>query len=340
MKLKRIGLLGFDGVQALDLTGPAEAFSAAVIEENGVGPQRCYEVMVIGLTSKPIVAADTGLIYKPHGTIQTAPPLDTLIIPGGPGLRESETNAKVSAWVAARASHIRRIGTVCTGIYGLAPTGLLDGRRVTTHWRHARDLAARFPKLRVDPDALYLKDGNFYTSAGLTAGIDLSLALIEEDFGARVALAVARELVVYLKRPGGQEQYSEPLKFQTHATDPLADLVTWMTGHLNQNLSVETLAARTYLGARHFSRRFKDAFGTTPAAFVEDLRLGVARESRRLRRLQKRGCFPQSLRASLWNYAEQLSKALRSSFQMNVRKCRNFVCHIHSTAGVLLAGGK
>lgn len=278
MKPRRIGLLGFDGVQALDLTGPAEAFSAAVVEENGDGPRRCYEVLVIGLTSKPFVAADSGLIYKPHRTVHDAPPLDTLIIPGGPGLRQPETNAKVSAWVKARASRLRRIGTVCTGTYGLAPTGLLDGRRVTTHWRHARDLAARFPELKVDPDALYLKDESFYTSAGLTAGIDLSLALIEEDFGSRVALAVARELVVYLKRPGGQEQYSEPLKFQASATDPLADLVTWMAGHLSQDLSVEALAARACLGARHFSRRFKEAFGTTPAAFVEELRLGEARE--------------------------------------------------------------
>jgi transcriptional regulator GlxA family with amidase domain len=278
MRPKRVGLLGFDGVQALDLTGPAEAFSAAVLNENGDGPQRCYEVLVLGLTSKPFVAADSGLIYKPHMTIHNAPALDTLIVPGGAGLRQPETNAKVSTWVKARASRIRRIGTVCTGTYGLAPTGLLDGRKVTTHWRHARDLAARFPKLKVDPDALYLKDGNFYTSAGLTAGIDLALALIEEDFGSRVALAVARELVVYLKRPGGQEQYSEPLQFQTRSADPLADLVTWMTGHLNQDLSVETLAAKACLCARHFSRRFKDAFGTTPAAFVEELRLGEARE--------------------------------------------------------------
>lgn len=276
--MKRIGLLGFDGIQALDLTGPAEAFSAAIVEENGDGAQRCYEVLVIGLTAEPFVAADSGLIYKPHKTIQNVPALDTLIIPGGPGLRRPETNAKVVSWVKSRASRIRRIATVCTGTYGLAPTGLIDGRRVTTHWRHARDLAERFPKLKVDPNALYLKDGNFYTSAGLTAGIDLSLALIEEDFGSRVALSVARELVVYLKRPGGQEQYSEPLQFQTRSTDPLADLVTWMTGHLHHDLSVESLAAKACLGARHFSRRFKDVFGTTPAAFVEELRLGEARQ--------------------------------------------------------------
>src|SRR5262244_2159517 len=228
MKSKRIGLLGFDGVQALDLTGPAEAFAAALIDDNGDGPQRCYEVVVIGLTSKPFVSADCGLIYQPHKTILTAPPLDTLVIAGGPGLREPETNAKVAAWVKSRAKHIRRIATVCTGTYGLAATGLLDGRTVTTHWRNARDFAARFPNVKVNANALYLRDGNFYTAAGLTAGIDLSLALIEEDFGAHVALAVARELVVYLKRPGGQEQYSEPLRFQTSSTDTFAELIVWM----------------------------------------------------------------------------------------------------------------
>src|SRR5215510_14925830 len=277
MKLKRIGLLGFDGVQALDLTGPAEAFAAATVEDDGDGPQRCYEVVVIGLTNKTFVSADCGLIYKPHKTILTAPPLDTLVIAGGPGLREPETNTKVAAWVKSRASNIRRIATVCTGTYGLAATGLLDGRKVTTHWRYARDLAARFPKVQVDANALYLKDGNFYTSAGLTAGIDLSLALIEEDFGSRVALAVARELVVYLKRPGGQEQYSEPLKFQTSSTDALAELVGWVNGHLHHDLSVEALSAKACLSPRQFSRRFKSGFGTTPAAFVESLRLDEAR---------------------------------------------------------------
>src|SRR5262245_15229620 len=169
MKLKRIGLLGFDGVQALDLTGPAEAFAAATVDDNGDRPQRCYDGVVIGFTRKPFVSADCHLIYKPHKTILTAPPLDTLIIAGGPGLRVPETNAKVAAWVKSRVGQIRRVATVCTGTYGLAATGLLDGRIVTTHWRNAPDFAARFPNVKVNPNALYLKDGNFYTSAGLTA---------------------------------------------------------------------------------------------------------------------------------------------------------------------------
>ena len=276
MNPKRIGFLGFDGITALDLVGPADAFAAAVINEGNGLPSRCYEVLTIGLTNKAFVA-ESGVEFKPHKTLQTAPALDTLIIPGGSGLRRSDTNAKVSTWLKSRAGRIRRIASVCTGIYGLAPTGLLDGRVVTTHWRFARDVAKRFPKLRVHANALFLKDGPFYTSAGITAGIDLSLALIEEDFGPHVALSVARELVVYLKRHGGQEQYSEPLQFQIQSTDRFADLAGWMLGHVNQDLSVEVLAEKACLSERHFGRQFKDAFGATPAVFVEEMRLGEAR---------------------------------------------------------------
>ena len=276
MNPKRIGFLGFDGITALDLVGPTEAFAAAVIDENKCGPRRCYEVLTIGLTNKPFVS-ESGVIFHPHKTLQTAPALDTLVIPGGSGLRKPEINAKVSSWVKSRVTHIRRVATVCTGIYGLAPTGLLDGRNVTTHWRFARDVANRFHKLKLEPNALFLKDGCFYTSAGITAGIDLSLALIQEDFGPTVALTVARELVVYLKRSGGQEQYSEPLQFQVQSTDRFADLAAWMLGHLDQDLSIEVLSGRTRLCPRHFSRRFKHAFGSSPAAFIEVLRLSEAR---------------------------------------------------------------
>src|SRR5215471_4656795 len=276
MKPLRIGFLGFEGVMALDLVGPFDAFTSAFVEENGKDA-RCYEPIIIGLTSAAFVA-ESGVIFKPHKSLKNAPPLDTLIIPGGKGLRVPETQRTVAEWVSKRAAKIRRIATVCTGTYGLAATGLLNGRRVTTHWRHASQLAKRFPELKVDPNALYLKDGKFYTCAGITSGIDLSLALIEEDFGPRVALSVARELVVYLKRPGGQEQFSEPLKFQTRASDRFADLAAWIQGHLQQNLSAEALADRAYLSPRHFSRRFKDVFGSTPGAFVENLRLTEARE--------------------------------------------------------------
>jgi transcriptional regulator GlxA family with amidase domain len=277
MKTRRVGLIGFNGIMALDLVGPIDAFMSATIEGPDGVPCPCYETVIIGLDKRPF-ASESGLVFKPHTTLERAPALDTLIIPGGPGLRLPKTQAIVAEWVKSRAHKIRRIASVCTGVYGLAATGLLDGRSVTTHWRYARDVAQKFPKLKLDHNILHCQDGPFYTCAGVTSGIDLSLALIEDDFGPSVALAVARELVVYLKRAGGQEQYSEPLKFQTRSRDRFGDLAAWMQGHLAQDLSIETLASRARLCPRHFSRRFKDAFGASPARFVEDLRLGEARE--------------------------------------------------------------
>jgi len=276
MNPKRIGFIGFDGVVAIDLAGPADAFATARIREGRDQPSPCYEVVTIGLSNKPFVS-DSGIVFAPQKTLKTAPALDTLIIPGGKGLQTPHINTMVSAFVKARSGHTRRIVSICTGIYGLASTGLLSGRKVTTHWRYAHDVGSRFPDLHVHDNAIFLKDGPFYTSAGATAGIDLSLALIEEDYGPRVALAVARELVVYLKRSGGQEQYSEPLRFQTQSVSRFSELTTWILSHLNENLSVEALATEACLCPRHFARRFKIEFGTTPGDFVERLRLDEAR---------------------------------------------------------------
>src|SRR5262249_46429892 len=276
MTMKRIGLIGFDGVVAIDLAGPADAFTYAEIQGGQNGASRCYEVITIGLSSRPFVA-ESGLVFTPQKTFKNAPSLDTLIVPGGRGLRKPPIGKAVAAFVRARARSTRRIVSICTGLYGLAQTGLLRGRTVTTHWHYAQDIARRFPELQVDHNAIFLKDGPFYTSAGATAGIDLSLALIEEDYGPRVAMTVARDLVVYLKRSGGQEQYSEPLQFQTESVSRLSDLTTWIISHLGENLSVETLAAKACLCPRHFSRRFKAEFGCTPADFVERLRLDEAR---------------------------------------------------------------
>jgi transcriptional regulator GlxA family with amidase domain len=276
MNAKRIGLIGFDGVVAIDLAGPAEAFTSARIGEGGRQAKPCYEVLTIASSTQPFVS-ESGLMFKAQKTFQNAPPLDTLIIPGGIVLREPDVCRPISAFVRKQAGRTRRIASVCTGVYGLAGTGLLSGRRVTTHWRWAHDVARRFPDLHVNDNAIFLKDGPFYTSAGATAGIDLSLSLIEEDYGPRVAMAVARELVVYLKRSGGQEQYSEPLQFQTQSVSRLSDLATWIISHLNEDLSVEVLATKACLCPRHFSRRFKGEFGHSPADFVERLRLDEAR---------------------------------------------------------------
>jgi transcriptional regulator GlxA family with amidase domain len=276
MRPLRVGLIGYDGVQALDIIGPSDAFSIATAENETGKTRPCYEVIVIGLTGKPF-RAESGVVIQPQTSLRNAPALDTVIIPGGRGARIGQPSERIAKWIATRAKRIRRIASVCTGVYALARTGLLDGRKVTTHWRFANELARRFPQLKVDHDSLFLKDGPFYTSGGITASVDLALALIEEDYGPRVALSVARELVVFLKRSGGQKQYSEPLEFQINSADRFSDLASWMVEHVRSDLSLDALAKRVYLSPRHFARRFKQAFGGTPAAFVENLRLDEAR---------------------------------------------------------------
>jgi transcriptional regulator GlxA family with amidase domain len=272
---KRIGFLIFDNVMALDLVGPMDAFATANALA-GTNGDRYYELITIGLGPKPIVCG-SGMRFSPDTTIRDAPPLDTLILPGGEGLRRQEIERRLSLWLRSRARETRRIVSVCTGIYALAAAGLLDHRNVTTHWRFAAQFARQFPKLKVNADALFVKDGPFYTSAGVTAGIDLALALIEEDYGPHLALTVARDLVVYLKRPGGQDQFSQPLKFQVQSTDRFADLAGWIATHLSADLSEEALARRVGYSPRHFRRLFRESFGTSPARFIEQMRLNEAR---------------------------------------------------------------
>ena len=267
----RVALLGYDGVQTLDLAGPLDVFSWANTLQPGA-----YATVIVSLDGASF-ASSAGLRVTPDCALAEAGRLDTLILPGG-GLRRPGAADRVAQAVREQAAELRRIVSVCTGIYGLAPSGLADGRRVTTHWDFAADVSARFPALRVEPDAIFIKDGPIYTSAGVTAAIDLSLALVQEDYGDALALSIARGLVVYLKRCGGQRQYSEPLHFQTRAGgDRLAELAAWMVDHLDQDLSVETLAARACLSPRQFNRRFKAMFGVTPGQQVEALRLDTAR---------------------------------------------------------------
>ena len=273
---KHVVIVGYDEFTSLDLSGPLEAFTSAVIENARGNPEPCYRVTIAALGAKTF-SSESGLCVTANHSLSSVRQVDTLLIPGGRGMRNPSTGERLAAWINKRINRIRRVASICTGVYGLASTGLLNGRRVTTHWKFANDLAARYPKLKVDANPLYIQEGKFYTSAGVTAGIDLSLALIEEDFGPQVALAVARELVVYMKRSGGQDQFSEPLKFQMASASRLADLPAWITGHLDQDLSVELLAQRVHLCPRQFSRRFKAEFKSSPAAFVQRLRLDEAR---------------------------------------------------------------
>lgn len=305
---KLIGLLGYENVAALDLTGPLEALAIAQHPGESAGPP-CYKPIIVGLTNK-CFNSESGLHFKADVAADSSPQFDTIIIPGGKGLRQSETRQQAAAWLKSQAHHTRRIVSVSTGIYALAQSGLVDGRAVTTHWRFARDLAQRFPKLRINRSVAFLKDESFYSSAGGTAGIEMTLALIQEDYGGEVARCVARELVMRLRPPGAGGEDFESTVYQADPTERVAELPAWILGHLHERMTVEALAERTCLCPRHFSRLFKQVFECTPADFVEELRLSEAR-----RRLL-------GLRTTVESIAESVgfnsSDAFRRAFERRV----------------------
>ncbi len=289
MEPKRIGIVGADGVAALQLAGSLDALLAAALDDGYGGRLPCYRACTIGLTNQPF-RTESGMMFMPQESLESAPELDTIIVPGAGAWKERRAAERVGAWVLQRLPQTRRIATICTGIYAIAPTGLLDGRKVTIHWRFATDLARRFPKLRVDHRKSLIKDGPFYTATGLTAGIGLSLALIEEDYGPHVARAVARDVSLQLQTtPAEAEQTSsnEPI-------DRFGDLVSWMVRNLQGDLSVEALARRACMSQDHFSRAFKSVFGAPPSVFVENLRLNEAK-----RRLVTPGKTLHSVAASV-----------------------------------------
>ncbi|MBS0379479.1 MAG: helix-turn-helix domain-containing protein [Proteobacteria bacterium] len=273
----RIAFLGFDDLNTFDIAGPFEAFSTATrMLAERPRPRASYLLRLHGPRTGAL-AGESGLSLMATAPYEDAVGADTVIVPGGPGLRQPDTQAAVAQWLRTHARRSRRVVSVCTGLYGLAASGLLKGRRATTHWRFAADAARVFPGIEVDGAALFLRDGRFYSSAGISAAVDLALALIEEDFGRSLSLAVAREMVVYLRREGGQSQYSEPLRFQARARSELGDLIPWIHANLGAPLSVEQLAQRVHLGARQLSRRFRDVLGVSPAAYLAAARLDEAR---------------------------------------------------------------
>lgn len=276
-RTRRIGFFGFPQLTALDLVGPAEVFATAnSLSQVAKPPSRpVYEVIVLGLDTRAF-RAESGLAFLPDAALADAPALDTLIVPGGHGLREPAPLGVAADWLRRRQRGIRRIASVCTGAWALAEAGLLDGLRATTHWRHADALARAYPKIRVEADTLYIREDRIYTSAGITAGIDLALALVEEDHGPSLALAVARELVVHLRRAGGQRQFSERLGMTMDAGNPLAELTAWMQEHLADDLSLGRLAGRCHISPRQLARRFVAHAGMSPTAYAERLRIDEA----------------------------------------------------------------
>lgn len=273
---KTIAMLVFPAFQLLDVAGPLQVFSTAnekMREQANVSP---YELLVIAPGGKTVRAtAGLELATRPPPKEKTS--IDTLILAGGQGVLAAATDKKLVAWVASRAATTRRVASVCTGAFLLAATGVLNGRRAVTHWDFCERLAKSYPEIRVEADPIFVRDGCYWTSAGVTAGIDLALALVEEDLGRELALAVARNLVMFLKRPGGQAQYSAALSLQS-GDDRFASLHEWMRVNLAHDLAINRLAARAGMSQRTFMRRYTEATGLTPSRAVERLRTEAARQ--------------------------------------------------------------
>ncbi|WP_416965568.1 GlxA family transcriptional regulator [Streptomyces sp. Agncl-13] len=259
----------FDDVQSLDITGPAEVFAGAEKQAPGA-----YRIRTASLDGGP-VRTSSGLTVVPDSTLADAPAPHTLLVPGGRGTRGPDPH--LTDWLRVHGPRAERLVSVCTGAILLAEAGLRDGRRATTHWAYCARLAREHPAVTVDPDPIYVRDGPVSTSAGVTSGIDLALALVEEDLGRDAALTIARHLVVFLRRPGNQAQFSAQLAAQTARRDPLREVQQWITEHPDDDLSVESLAARASLSPRHFARAFQSETGMTPGRYVDRVRLEHAR---------------------------------------------------------------
>ncbi|MEU9011560.1 GlxA family transcriptional regulator [Streptomyces sp. NPDC048479] len=259
----------FDDLQSLDVTGPVEVFAGASTAAGGA-----YEIRTASLDGAPI-RTSSGLTLVPDTSLTDAADPHTLLVPGGNGTRTPDP--RLIDWLRVHAPRAERLVSVCTGALLLAEAGLLDGHRATTHWATCDHLARRYPAVDVDPDPIFVRDGRLATSAGVTSGIDLALALVEEDLGRDIALTVARHLVVFLRRPGNQAQFSVQLAAQTARREPLRDVQQHITEHPEEDLSVEALAARARLSPRHFARAFQEETGMTPGRYVERVRLEQAR---------------------------------------------------------------
>jgi transcriptional regulator GlxA family with amidase domain len=278
-RVRPIGLVVYPDVHLLDLSGPITVFDTAsnLLLSHGVTSERAYPLVTLGPDSDMLRTSAGLRIVVDRTYVGFDGELDTLLVAGGQGSRKARHDAALIDWLRRTAPRVRRIGSICTGALVLAKTGLLDGRRATTHWAACRLLAEKHPAIAVDPDAIYVRDENVYTSAGVTAGMDLALALVEEDWGRELALTVARWLVMFVKRPGGQSQFSAHLAAQTAERPRIRALQDWIVHHLREDLAVPSLSARAAMSPRNFARVFVSETGMTPAAFVETARLDAAR---------------------------------------------------------------
>ena len=274
---RTIAILLYEGVQSLDVTGPLEVFAGADAALRAQGAAGGYRVRTISRAAAP-VRSESGLRLAPDGPLPRAlEEIDTLIVPGGSGRRLAGRDPQLMRLLSLAHARCRRVASVCTGSFLLAAAGLLDGRRATTHWAFAEELASSHPLVTVEPDPIFVRDGSIWTSAGVTAGMDLALALVEEDHDTELALLIARHLVLFLRRPGNQSQFSAAMRAQEPRREPLREVQREVLDDVGGRHTVEAMAARAHMSPRNFARAFRAQTGVTPARFVESVRLEAAR---------------------------------------------------------------
>jgi transcriptional regulator GlxA family with amidase domain len=277
----RVVLVTTPDAQPLDVAGPHEIFSLAgkKLRELGDESGRGYTVEVLKIGKGRVITGESGLSFLASGSYRNLEgPVDTLLITGGMEPWNPSGQEAVLDWIRSWAPRVRRLGSICTGAFVLAAAGLLDGRRATTHWYFCHQLTRGYPKVTVDAEPIFVRDGNIFTSAGVTAGMDMSLALVEQDFGSDVALRIARAYVMYLRRPGGQSQFSTPLSFTASSESPLNKLQVWILENLHHQLSIERLASQVNMSPRNFARIFARDFGMAPGEYLTRVRIEAARK--------------------------------------------------------------
>src|SRR4029453_18471835 len=276
----RVAFVAYEGVSLLDLSGPLEALRVASTHPNHLGASLVYACSVHSIHGGPIMTADAVRIVTEPARALDGQAIDTLIVPGACNIDDVRRDRELIDWLSCHAPDCRRVCSVCIGTFLLAEAGLLNGRRVVTHWMHCRRLSSSYPDITVEPDAIYVRDGEIWSSAGVTTGIDLALALIDQDCGRTVAMHVARVLVVYMRRMGGQSQYSALLAAQVESTtDDFTELERWIAEHVAEDLRVERLAERAGMSPRNFARRYAEVRKRTPARAVESIRVDAARRA-------------------------------------------------------------
>lgn len=307
IRTKNIAVVGFEGAEVLDIVGPLEVFAIAsmLLKDQSDEMTPAYNLSVLA-RKKGIFSTFSGVkLVADHSWRNFTQPLDTLFIAGGPDVSALAHDRHFIGWVRSMEKKVRRLSSVCTGSLVLAHAGLLRGRRATTHWLFLKEMQCSFPEITVDSDALYIRDGHIATSAGITSGMDLALALVEEDHGKKLSLEVARMLVLYLKRPGGQSQFSVQLRQQIAEDRPLAGILKWIVTNYRKSMTIEQLAEMAAMSPRNFARVFVRETGITPARYVEQCRLEQA-----IRRLEETQDPVETLaRESGFHSAEHLRRA-------------------------------